>query len=383
MLALHDLAALVSVKNRVLWYLAPLLRMRLVGDMMKKPLRSCHLADPARALLLAGIAGIGLWGLPATTAYASRTPTAPIANDTVVADNAVANQAVLFVLEGVGQDSLKGGGMPVLGKLMKDGSVTWSATAVQPALRLPTMASLITGMPVERHGMTWNTFEFARGYPRPPTMFDYLDLSGGRDSTIFYMDESLYQLAKPEPYTDHQICGALRPECNPAKVVAYVRQYFKKATSGHGFGHAIPALPHLLIVHLPDPGRVGAAQGWTSKAYREALQGIDQAMGSILDLYQEMGLRKSTVVFVTSISPSGANGFGEPAKMEAPDQAPPHVLWMASGPGVKKAHQVAQPVSIIDTGATVMRALGLQTHTEWESKPVEDVFAQAAAKTKP
>ncbi|MGH7183961.1 MAG: alkaline phosphatase family protein, partial [Nitrospiraceae bacterium] len=54
---------------------------------------------------------------------------------------------VLFVLEGFGQSSLKGGTMPTLSQLIKEGAVTWSATAVRPALRLPTMASLITGMP--------------------------------------------------------------------------------------------------------------------------------------------------------------------------------------------------------------------------------------------
>ena len=69
---------------------------------------------------------------------------------------------ILFVLEGLGQDSLKGGTMPTLSRLIKEGAVTWSATAVKPALRLPTMASLITGMPVEKHGITWNTFEFSR-----------------------------------------------------------------------------------------------------------------------------------------------------------------------------------------------------------------------------
>src|SRR5678815_3942758 len=61
---------------------------------------------------------------------------------------------ILFVLEGFGQDSLKGGAMPTLSRLIKEGAVTWSATAVRPALRLPTMASLITGMPVEKHGIT-------------------------------------------------------------------------------------------------------------------------------------------------------------------------------------------------------------------------------------
>lgn len=304
----------------------------------------------------------------------------------------IANQAILFVLEGVSQDALKGNSMPVLGRLLKDGSATWTATAVQPALRLPTMASLITGMTVPKHGMTWNSFEFARGYPRPPTMFDYLDLSGGRDSTIFYMDESLYQLAKPEPYTDHQFCGALRPECRASTLVSYIRQYFQKATSGHGYGHAIPALPHLLIVHLPDAGRIGAAEGWNSKPYREALKSVDEAMGAVLDLYRDLGLLKSTVVFATSISPAGAKGFGAPAMEAGPAapvaavdgaQAPPQVLWMASGAGVKKGHRVTSPVSIIDTGATVMRALGLDTHTEWDSRAVDEVFVPDAEKGRP
>lgn len=335
------------------------------------------------ALTAALLAGMLAW--QAGLADASRTEGAH-PDLAAASEEAVASQAVLFVLEGIGQDSLKANTMPVLSRLTKEGAVTWSATAVQPARRLPTMASLITGMPVQKHGMTWNTFEFARGYPRPPTMFDYLDLSGGRDSTIFYMDEALYQLAKPEPYTDHQICGVLRPECNPSTIVSYIRQYFKKATSGHGYGHAIPALPHLLIVHLPDAGRVGASQGWTSKAYRDSLKSIDDAMGAVLDLYRELGLLKSTIVFATSISPSGASGFGDPAPAMAssePASPPPQVLWMASGPGVKKGYRLAQPVSIIDTGATVMRALGLHTHTEWESRPVEDAFIRTAEQAKP
>ena len=181
----------------------------------------------------------------AVAAAPATAPTVPVQTEHVI----------LFVLEGFGQDSLKGGTMPALSRLIKDGSVTWSATAVKPALRLPTMASLITGMPVEKHGITWNTFEFSRGYPRAPSMFDYLDLSGGRDSAIFLMDESLYQLARPEPYTDYQMCGPLKSECSTDRIVSYIRQYFKKATSGHGYGHAIPALPHFLVVHLPEWAR--------------------------------------------------------------------------------------------------------------------------------
>ena len=262
--------------------------------------------------------------------------------------------------------------MPTLGKLIKDGSVTWSATGVKPPLRLPTMASIITGVPVEKHGINLNSFEFSRGYPRAPSVFDYLDLSGGRDSAIFFMDESLYQLARPEPYTDYQMCGPLKPECSPDRIVAYIQQYFKKATSGHGYGHAILSLPHFLVVHLPEAGRVGVARGWTSKEYREALRAVDRAINSVLDIYKSQDLMKRTTVFITSLSAEGMD-----AGQQQATNASSVVPWIASGVGIKPGHAIHQPVSIIDTGATVMRTLGLQTHTEWESRPVEEIFQYA------
>lgn len=292
----------------------------------------------------------------------------------IVPTGSPTEQVILFVLEGLSQRSLKGDTMPTLSRLVKDGAVTWSATGVAPALRLPTMASLITGMPVEKHGITWNAFEFSRGYPRAPSMFDYLDLSGGRDSTIFLMDESLYQLARPEPYTDYQMCGPLKPECNADKVVSYIRQYFAKATSGHGYGHAIPSLPHLLVVHLPEAGRAGAAKGWDSKEYRAALRTVDKAMQSVLDLYKEKGLIKRTTVFVTSLSAEGTDPGAEQANGTVP-----MLPWIASGVGIKPGHSIHQPVSILDTGATVLRTLGLSTHVEWESRPVEEIFQTASA----
>jgi type I phosphodiesterase/nucleotide pyrophosphatase len=316
------------------------------------------------SIITVGICLIGLVGLSG----ASMQPSPPSVKNGPPAAPPT-EHVILFVLEGFGQDSLKGGTMPTMSKLIKDGSVTWSATGVKPALRLPTMASIITGVPVEKHGINWNSFEFSRGYPRAPSVFDYLDLSGGRDSAIFFMDESLYQLARPEPYTDYQMCGPLKPECSPDRIVSYIQQYFKKATSGHGYGHAILSLPHFLVVHLPEAGRVGASRGWTSREYREALRAVDKAMNSVLDIYKAQGLINRTTVFVTSLSAEGVD-----AAQEQTSNATPIVPWIASGVGIKHGHAIHQPVSILDTGATVMRTLGLQTHTEWESRPVEEIF---------
>ena len=320
------------------------------------------------------ISGIvfGMFGLTAVLVAGSSwavTQKKAASGEGIVPTTPPTEHVILFVLEGFSQDSLKKGTMPTLSKLVKDGSVTWSAAGVTPALRLPTMASLITGMPVEKHGITWNSFEFSRGYPRAPSMFDYMDLSGGRDSAIFLMDESLYQLARPEVYTDYQICGPLKPECNSDRIVSYIQQYFRKATSGHGYGHAILSLPHLLVVHLPEASWVGVAKGWDSKEYRGALRTVDKAIHSILDLYKEKGMSDRTTIFVTSLSIEGHD-----AGQEQSDGSTPPVPWIASGVGIKKGHSIQQPVSIIDTGATVMRTLGLQTHTEWDSRPVEEIF---------
>lgn len=266
--------------------------------------------------------------------------------------------------------------MPNLSKLVKDGSVTWSATGVTPALRLPAMASLITGMPVEKHGITWNFFEMSRGYARAPSLFDYLDVSGGRDSAAFYMDESLYQLAKPAPYTDHQLCGALRPDCNSAKLISYIRQYLEKATSGHGYGHAALGVPQLLLIHLPEAGRAGVAHGWNSKEYKQALRAVDRAIQAVLDLFKQHGLAERTAVVVTSLSGKGLDLGAEVSPHE-----PPTIPWIASGAGIKAGQVITQPVSIIDTGATIMRMLGLDTHTEWDSKPIDEIFRSAATTT--
>jgi len=258
--------------------------------------------------------------------------------------------------------------MRVLSRLAKEGSVTWSATSATPDLRLPSMASLVMGPPVEKHGITWDKFDFARGYPRPATLFDYIDLGGGKDTAIFFMDEAMYQLARPEPYIDYQVCGALRPECTPSQVVKHIRDYMVKGASGEGYGRRILDLPHLLLVHLPEPSRAGHSRGWESKEYHKALQAVDQAIGSILDVYRDIKLLDRTAVFVTAINGGDSVASGENGAKAA------RVPWIVWGQGIRAGHEIEQPVSLLDTGATVMRTLGVETYTEWDSQPVEEVF---------
>ena len=77
---------------------------------------------------------------------------------------------------------------------------------------------------------------------------------------------------------------------------------------------------------------------------------------------------------------TGLNGkrMGKDGQVSSSSGAANHkgisVPWIAWGANVKSGHQIRYPVSIIDTGATVMESLGLETHTEWQSQPLKEIF---------
>jgi len=286
-----------------------------------------------------------------------------------------AEHVLLFVLEGVGNDVIQNGTMPVLHKLAQEGAVTWQAQSVSPPFTVPAMASLLTGLPVKKHRVNheWETYDFSRPFLRSPTMFDYLDLAGGVDTALFIMDERFYQLARPEIYVDTQTCGKAKPHCNPSTQVKYIKDYLKKVTSKGGYNFRIFAVPGLLVAHLPEAADVAQKRGWSSRQYTQALQTIDAAIADVMAIYREHGVMDKTMVMVTGLrgsgSPPALNGkMAEKARQQSP------VPWLAWGANVKPGHEISQPVSIMDTGATVLEALGLDTYTEWDSRVVEEIF---------
>ena len=45
------------------------------------------------------------------------------------------------------------------------------------------------------------------------------------------------------------------------------------------------------------------------------------------------------------------------------------------GPGIKSGYEIKRPVSLIDTAATVLRALGVTDYyVEWKSKTLDEIF---------
>ena len=145
-----------------------------------------------------------------------------------------------------------------------------------------------------------------------------------------------------------------------------------------GYGFRLIEVPNLLLVHMPTASRSGKKYGWHSEQYKQSINEIDSAIGKIRDNYRELNVLDKTMFLVTSLNAAGLPDLGKNGK-EAESQQRAEALsakvpWIASGNNVKKGMAISRKVSLQDTGATILYALGLKTHTEWESQAIDEIF---------
>jgi len=50
------------------------------------------------------------------------------------------------------------------------------------------------------------------------------------------------------------------------------------------------------------------------------------------------------------------------------------IPWAIAGPNIRRNYEIASPVSLLDTAPTLARALGIEPHSQWEGRWVEEVF---------
>jgi hypothetical protein len=148
-------------------------------------------------------------------------------------------------------------------------------------------------------------------------------------------------VAKPDRGMLLQMCSITEPGCNAQRIALDVITAYKTSTEGK---------PSIFIIHFADPDIVGHDKGWMSKSYLRAVENSDRALGSLIKGFQELGLYKDMVTTIP---------------------------WIAAGPGIKSGYEIKQPVSIIDTGATALRALGITDYyVEWKSRTIDEIFTE-------
>lgn len=278
------------------------------------------------------------------------------------APKVVPDKLALIVFDGLRPDAIRQAKTPVIENLIKHGASTMRAQTVDPSLTLPAFASLLSGLPVTEHGIDWNDYEPMRGYLKAPTFFEIASLASGKLAAMFLNKEKLLHVAKPDRGMLLQMCSITEPGCNAQRIALDVITAYKTSTEGK---------PSIFIIHFADPDIVGHDKGWMSKSYLRAVENSDRALGSLIKGFQELGLYKDMVMIVTSDHGGHDTTHGTPSPEDTT------IPWIAAGPGIKSGYEIKQPVSIIDTGATALRALGITDYyVEWKSRTIDEIFTE-------
>src|SRR5512137_2098565 len=70
---------------------------------------------------------------------------------------------VIISIDGGKPATMRQSQMPVLNQLAREGACTWDAQTIFPPITLPAHTSMLTGVPMEQHGITWNDWRPTNG----------------------------------------------------------------------------------------------------------------------------------------------------------------------------------------------------------------------------
>lgn len=261
--------------------------------------------------------------------------------------------------------------MPVLKKLVKEGAHSWHAQTIKPSLTLPSHTSMLTGVPMEKHKVTWNHISTTNGIVEVPTVFTAAK-GAGFSTAMFVGKEKFAHLLQPNTvdhfYYDRSNAVVVMKSASGDKVVKKEGNIFAKMVATNAANYIVKNKPNLCFIHFTDPDTVGHEFGWGSPEQIQAFAETDMALGMILKAIRKAGIARRSVVLISA--DHGGHGKGHSQGTPLDTQIP----WIAWGKDVKRGYEIINPVSTCDTAATALWLLGLSPASKLDGVPVISAF---------
>lgn len=283
---------------------------------------------------------------PSVTPSLSPTPTLPDTPTVTPTPTATAlpPKVVLISIDGLRPDAVLQAEAPTLLRLAQTGAYSWQAQTIFPPVTLPSHASMLCGCPVEAHGLTWNDYRPREGTIQVPTIFSVARAAGLR--TVLVAGKEKFQHFNSPGAVEVFVFAVNGDQDVADQAIAQVASGFD-----------------LMFVHFPNMDYFGHLSGWMSNRYLGALTRTDEAVGRLL-----AALPEQTTVIVTS--DHGGHGLGHGSNIPEDMTIP----WIVNGPGVVSNHEIATPITTLDSAATVLYVLGLEAPAEMTGVPVGEAF---------
>ena len=234
--------------------------------------------------------------------------------------------------------------------MAKNGAYTWRARTIRTASTLPSHASMLSGVDVNLHGLTWNNWRPQKGYIQVPTIFKAAE-DNGLKTAAFVGKFKLRHILPPGTVDVFQ-----RPGYYCKKVSEEAARYIEREK------------PALTFVHFSDPDEKGHSAGWMSEDQKRAARDADACLGTIYQAIERAGILNDTLVIVSA--DHGGHNHNHSGALLSDRNIP----WIAMGPGVRRGYSIQGPISTMDTAATALAALGLQPQTRLAGKPIREIF---------
>jgi arylsulfatase A-like enzyme len=261
-----------------------------------------------------------------------------------------ADRVVVVSVDGLRPDAM-GRGTPTLDRLLREGTYSTHAYTIHRSVTLPSHASMLTGVGIEKHGLGFNYLHPEQRRVAFPTVFHAAD-QAGLETSMFVAKQKLEQLIQGNEIRRWEVGGAFCGTINR------------------------DAVPHLGTVrdgvhflHYADPDSAGHRDGWMSEPYFEAVRRADRCLAEIVRDLEDRGDLGRTLLLVTADHGGHGHTHGSSSRE---DRAIP---WIAWGGPVSPA-RLERVVHTVDTAATVLAALGLSGPPGMEGQPVLESLSQ-------
>ena len=290
---------------------------------------------------------------PTSTATYTATPTATATpTPTPTPKPEELKYIVLMSIDGLRPDALEIADTPSIDALRAVGAYSLRAQAVLPSVTLVNHASMLGGMGPDKHGISWNVLDPEAGKINGPTLFTVAHEAGLTSTMV---------IGKPK--LDHIVL--------PGSVDSFIHAgYTDRPIINQALTIIETGLPDILFIHLPDVDSAGHATGWMQPGQLATISLTDGLIGEVVAGLQAQGVLKNTLLIITS--DHGGSGLAH-GTASAEDATIP---WLAVGPGIRAGVTIEQDITIYDTAATILYALGLPIPDQWDGKPITEIFIQ-------
>lgn len=240
--------------------------------------------------------------------------------------------------------------MPWHERLYQQGAYSWHARTIRTASTLPSHASMLSGVDVNLHRLTWNNWRPSKGFIQAPTIFK-MAVDQGMKTAAFVGKFKLRHIL-------------------PAGTVGVFERpgYYCRKVSEEAARYLEKEKPELTFVHFSDPDEAGHSAGWLSERQKRAAQTSDACLGTLVQALERAGTLDDTLIIVSA--DHGGHNHNHSGALACDREIP----WIAHGPNVRRGYLIRSRISTMDTAPTALTALGLPVPPGITGRPIKEIF---------